>query len=90
MKVMNWAKEKIKALSDWHGRKTLGEIPRFNKVAPIVQAPNREQRKEHRYRLKFHRWATMRVGGGTRVKASGCNACNPHDLLVQPRYRRSA
>jgi hypothetical protein len=95
MKLLNWAKEKIKALSDWHGRKAHGEIPRFNKLAPIVQPPTREDRKDHRFRTKFHRWASMPVGHGGPILTGerlrkNLSMCSPLNLLVQPRYRREA
>lgn len=37
---------------------------------------------------RWFRRRNMRIGGGTRVKPSGTNRCNPADLTVQPRYRK--
>jgi hypothetical protein len=93
MKLLNWAKEKVKQLSDWHGRQLHGEIKRFNKLAPIVQPPSREARKEHRWRIKFHRWASMNVGhgcpglSGERLRKTR-SQCDPKNLLVKPRYMK--
>ncbi len=91
MRLLNWAKEKIKAISDWHGRKMFGEVQRFNKVAPNVNPPTREDRKDHRFRLRFHRWSTMRTGGpvltGERLRKAKLS-CSPHNNTVQPRYRK--
>jgi hypothetical protein len=88
MKLLNWAKEKIKALSDWHGRKQYGDIPRFNKLAPVVAPPTRDERAEHRWRVKFHRWASMPVGHGGPVLTGErlqkvASQCSPFNLTVQ-------
>jgi hypothetical protein len=90
MKLLNWAAEKMKQLSDWHGRKKYGDIPRFNKVAPNVQPPNREQRKETRWRVGFMRTAHMRIGPpvlrGKRAERVA-RQCDPRNLLVLPKSK---
>lgn len=42
-------------------------------------------RKARRMVERVTRRNNMRVGGGARVKASGCNSCSPNDLTVLSR-----
>jgi hypothetical protein len=96
MKLLNWAKEKLRAVSDRYERKQREKAmagkpsPKF---APIPNPPTREDRKEHRWRLKFHRHSSMptRHGcpglTGERLRKT-VSMCSPDNLTVQPRYRR--
>ncbi len=59
MKLLNWAKEKLKTLGENIYTRKHGEAPRFNKVAPIIEPPDRAKRKETRKRYQFVRWYTM-------------------------------
>lgn len=96
MKLLNWAKEKLRAVSDRYERKQREKAFRGKpapKLAPIVQPPTREDRKEHRWRHKFHRHSSMPTlhGGptlyGERLRKN-LSMCSPVNLIVQPRYRR--
>ena len=94
MKLLNWAKEKLRALSNAIGRKQFGEIPRFNNLAPVVSAPSREERSRHRKRLRLRRWLRMNVGHGCPVLAGERlrktqSSCDPVNLTVLPRYMRA-
>jgi|HubBroStandDraft_5_1064220.scaffolds.fasta_scaffold257509_3 hypothetical protein len=92
MKLLNWAKEKVKAVSDFIGRKQYGDIQRFNKLAPIVEPPDREERKLARRKYRWQRWAAMKVGGGPVLTGERLrkvrSQCSPANLTAQPRYRR--
>jgi hypothetical protein len=96
MKLLNWAKEKLREVSDRYERKQREKMMSAKpkpKLAPIVQPPTREDRKEQRWRMKFHRHSSMPTMHGGPVLTSerlrkNISMCSPSNLLVQPRYRR--
>jgi hypothetical protein len=93
MKLLNWAKEKIKAVSDYIGRKQYGDVQRFNQVAPVPQPSDREDRKQARRAYKTRRWLAMNVGHGGPVLTGERlrkvrSQCSPDNLTAQLRYRR--
>lgn len=59
MRLLNWAKEKLKNLGERVYSRQHGEEQRFNKTAPIVQPPDRRKRSEQRKKTRWIRWYTM-------------------------------
>lgn len=65
MKLLNWAKEKLKAVGKAVYDKTHSPEQRFNKtVDSVVQPPDRKRRSETRKKARWYRWYTMPTGYG--------------------------
>ena len=56
-------------------------------LAPIHRSMTATDRRRMRREFWLRRYSSQRIGGGTRIKASGCNACNLSELTVPSRLR---
>jgi hypothetical protein len=94
MKLFNWAKEKLRAVSDRYERKQREKALKNKpapKLAPMTRASTRQDRKEERWRHNFHRWASMLTGHGCPVLTGErlrktVSMCSPANLTVLPKY----